>query len=146
MITTIALANISMTSHNYHILFVVKTLQIQSFSNYVCNTVLLAIITTPCLRAPELLPTPPPGKCHATLCFYVWLFSIPHIYRTVTVFLWFTSLSIMPSWKATDFLTGFSTSERGIYLGLYTRLIYAPGIALKWSIYYVSWNLWPRLI
>lgn len=80
MITTITLANISMTSHNYHILFVAKTLQIQSFSNYVRNTVLLAIITTPCLRAPELLPTPHPGKCHATLCFYKFGFSRFHIY------------------------------------------------------------------
>lgn len=57
MITTITLANISMTSHNHRILFVVKTFQIQSFSNYVCTTVLLTPITKPCMRLLELLLT-----------------------------------------------------------------------------------------
>ena len=54
MIITIALADILITSHNYHFLFVVRTFKIYSFSNFqVCNTVLLAIVTTLYLRSPE---------------------------------------------------------------------------------------------
>ena len=46
MITTIALANIAITSQNYNFLFVVRTIKIESLSNFeVYNTVLLTILT-----------------------------------------------------------------------------------------------------
>lgn len=97
MITFTALAHICITSHNYHFLFVMRTLHIYSLSTFqVYSTVLLTIITMPCNRSPELThlrvgslclwinisnfppahspwqsPPQPPYLC-------IWLFKIPH--------------------------------------------------------------------
>ena len=55
MATTIALANISVTSHNYNLCFLVKTFKIYSLSNFqTYSTVLLTISTMPHIRFPEL--------------------------------------------------------------------------------------------
>ena len=56
MITTKALANTCITSHNEYFFFVVRTLKIYSLSNFqVYNTVLLTIITVLYIRSPELI-------------------------------------------------------------------------------------------
>ena len=55
MITTVALASISITSCNYNF-FVMRTFRISFLSNLeVYNTELLTIITMLCLRSPKLL-------------------------------------------------------------------------------------------
>ena len=55
MILTIALANTSILSHNYHFLFVVKTLKIYSLCNFqVYDRVFLAVITMLYIRFTEL--------------------------------------------------------------------------------------------
>ena len=54
MIATIALANTSITSHNHHFFFVVRTFMIQSLSSFeIYTTILLTIITVLCVRSPE---------------------------------------------------------------------------------------------
>ena len=54
MITTTALANICIISHNYHFIFVVRTFKIYSLSKFqVCDTVLLTTITMPYIRISE---------------------------------------------------------------------------------------------
>lgn len=45
VIITIALANTFIMSHNYHVFFVIGTIQISLSNCDVCNTVLLSIIT-----------------------------------------------------------------------------------------------------
>lgn len=55
MITIIVLANISITSRNYHFFFVLKTCQNYSFSNFqVYNRALLTTTTMLCIRLPQL--------------------------------------------------------------------------------------------
>ena len=54
MITTIALANTSITSRNYHFSFVVRTFKISLSTFHMYNTVLLAIITRLYTGSPEL--------------------------------------------------------------------------------------------
>lgn len=55
MITTIALADTSIGSHNNRLFFVVRTLEVYSLNNFqVYNTVLLAIITRIYTRSLEL--------------------------------------------------------------------------------------------
>ena len=54
-ITTIALADTSIVSHNYRLFFVVRTLEVYSLNNFqVYNMVLLAIITRIYTRSLEL--------------------------------------------------------------------------------------------
>ena len=56
MITTAALANTSILSHNYPFLCVLRTIEIQSLSDSkVYNTVLLAVITMLGIRSRELI-------------------------------------------------------------------------------------------
>ena len=56
MITTIKLVNISVTSHSYLSVFVVRTFKIYSLSKFqVRNTVLLTIVTMLHIRFPELI-------------------------------------------------------------------------------------------
>ena len=56
MVTTIVLANTSITLHNYHLFSVMRTFKIYSLSNFqVYNTVLLTIITMLFIRSPELI-------------------------------------------------------------------------------------------
>ena len=55
LITTTAWANTAVTSHHYHLSFVVKTLKIDSLSSFeVYHTILLTVITTIYITAPEL--------------------------------------------------------------------------------------------
>ena len=52
-ISTTALANTSITSHNYHFFFVVRTLKIQCLSNLeIYTTALLTTIPMLCIRPP----------------------------------------------------------------------------------------------
>ena len=56
MITTVALANISIMSLDYHFFFVVGTIKIQSLSSFeVDNPVSLSVITILYIRAPGLI-------------------------------------------------------------------------------------------
>lgn len=51
IIITLGLTNTSITAHNCHFLFVVRTLKIHSLGN---NTVLLTVITMLCIPSPKL--------------------------------------------------------------------------------------------
>ena len=56
MITTIVLADIFVTSYNYHFIFVVRTFRIHSLSNFkIYNTILLPLMTMKYIRYPELI-------------------------------------------------------------------------------------------
>ena len=56
MITTVALANTFITSHNYHFFFMVRTFKIYFLSNFQeCNTV-LTVVTMLYIRSPEFIP------------------------------------------------------------------------------------------
>ena len=56
MITTIALVNTSLTSHNHHFLFMVRTIKIYPPRYFeICNSLLLTIITMLCIRSPGLI-------------------------------------------------------------------------------------------
>lgn len=115
MFTTIRLVTISFTSGNYHFVVVamVRTLKFDSHSNFeVCKTILLTTVTMLYLRSPGLIllitecldPLTiifpyswPPGHHYLTPYFYKFdTFKIPHV-RSYSIFLWLTSLTIMPS-------------------------------------------------
>ena len=55
MITTIVFTNISITFHNYHFFFVVRTFKIYALSSFqVYNVILLTVITMLYIRSPEV--------------------------------------------------------------------------------------------
>lgn len=135
MITTLALVNTSNSSHNCHFFFVMRIITIYSLSNFeVSSTVLLTIITMPCVASPGLpyllvlslylctthpkFPYLPwPGNHHSTLCLYNFGFLR---YHTVYIFISLTiALKVHPcSCKCKDFLLLWLND---IQLWMYTK-------------------------
>lgn len=57
MITMVGLVNTSLTSHNYHSVFVVRTFKIYSLSNFqVHNKILTTVTVLYIIRSSELIP------------------------------------------------------------------------------------------
>ena len=71
IVTTIVLPRISSTSHNYHIFFVIRTINIYSVSNFEAFNRVISIITLLCNRSPGLI-------CLWGACLYLKLY-LPQI-------------------------------------------------------------------
>ena len=117
MITTMVLANTSITSHIYYYIFVVKTFKIYSLSNFHIYNTVLSVITMLYTSDPQLIhlitgslsvwPTflhavsQPSQPLVTTIldcfCEFEFLDLTYRWYYTVAVFLWFITISIMPS-------------------------------------------------
>ena len=116
MITTMALANTSILSHNYHFFLAVKTFKNSPFSNFqVRKTRGLAIITmlyinflgiinlkSECLYPWSSISPLPPTPSAWEPWLYPWFFQVSAFldssckwYHTVFVFLWLTLLSFI---------------------------------------------------
>ena len=123
MITTMVLANTSITSHIYYYIFVVKTFKIYSLSNFHIYNTVLSVITMLYTSDPQLIhlitgslsvwPTflhaisQPSQPLVTTIldcfCEFEFLDLTYRWYYTVAVFLWFITISIMPSRAFTSF-------------------------------------------